>query len=262
MNQAEIETMGSHGWIRLSSGLYVAEDRMRLGKEFLTLDYLDGMNVDAFNRTASAYGVNIGERDLSPLARLVKVCVFLSRKHDDKSFIPDRKQYVDMALEVMYAKAMGAANAPELTGLYDRLTTGPSHAAAEVLDFYGGMIKKGEHRGKYHALRRRFDENGRLGVVGDVMIPGEGWIRAIDIMSGYPTSTEPDEKIFIENIGNLTLLHKGVQGYWKIGEEPRNGEERIIIQDPDSGHGRFLDSDASESLFCLSDSVGAIRLRR
>jgi hypothetical protein len=268
-----------HDWIRLPSGLYVTSDRMTDGRRYVTFEYLDRMDLGEFNQTARKYDVGI-ENDDPPLFKLVKFSTFLSRVLKDGSFIPDNAQYVSSALNIMKAKVLESRGARRLADLYDRLTVGPSNAVAEALEFCGPRIAAGEHEGKYRVIHYKLNEDAKLMAVGEILIPGEGWIRTLDFMSGYPSETSQDEETVIGNVSDVFLSGERpsgtsrveARGRWKLypgpetGErmEPEDGERRIVVRDPDFGHGRFLDADISLSLSGSpgdDPNIGALRMR-
>lgn len=255
-------------WVELPSGRYVSSGRMQYEGKGFRLSHAANMDVSAFNKLAGRYGVRIEETD-PPIDRLVNVSVLLSRMGNDNSFMPNNPQYVGMALDVAVAKTKydrlmqegktaEAERFKPLADFYKTLKGGPLDAVAEVLEFHE-LLSGGKHNGKYKATPHVFNGNGTLEPVDDaITIAPEGWTRALG-RRGYPTDTAKDE-CFIENIEDMALSGKDLQGYWFVGSDPV-GEQRIVLRGPVWDGERLLNADVGEGRsFSLGD-VGALRLR-
>lgn len=263
------ENTAQEGWVQRPCGSYVSSDRMQWNGKFFSLYDAAGMNVGEFNQLANKYDVQpLKESDL-PIDRFVRVSVLCSRMVKDGSLIQNNAQYVDMALDTAAAKAKydelmkrGAVQEAQkfnsLADLYKTLKTGPLDAVAEVLEFHE-KLTGGRNNGKYKATPHVFDRDGRLEPADDVIvIAPEGWQKMLG-RRGYPTDTDKRE-CFIENIENLALSGKDLQGYWFVGSDPV-GQQRIVLRDPSWGGGRLLSASVSVGRSCSREGVGALRLR-
>lgn len=286
VNGAKLSKIYAQNWIQRPSGLYVAENRMRADDAYVTFGYLKNMDVLKFNETASVYGVKIEDTD-SLICKMVKFSIFISKMLDDRSSMADNVQCLKIMLEALKAKMLQKPSvSPHALGMasfYDRLSLGPSIAIAEVLEFHGGEIEKGEDAGKHEATVYKFDSNANLIEVNEVKLPKGGKIKTLGVMSDYPTETYPPETdkdvgTAIENLGDIflserrsgggpTLSKREVKGEWNIGETPSDGERRMVIYNPHWGRDVLLDIDVSVGVFegfdgqVSDDNIGALRVR-
>lgn len=238
-------------WVKLPSGLYVSDDRMQKDGETFSLYSAANMDITAFNKEAKKYDVRIEASD-PPIDRLVKYSIFLSRKHSDGSSIPTNREYTDMALDTAAGRAKGDE---QLTSFYGTLTRGPWDATRDILKFQEKLKK-----GKYRVTLHRFNEDGELEPIDDIVIAGGGWTRALGARHGYAIETSNNECV-VENIENPALEGIDVKGYHHIGLEPEKDEQRIALRGPDWDDERLLDADLRERRSYSGEGVAALRLR-
>jgi hypothetical protein len=257
------------GWIGLPGGRYVSSDRMRYNDESFRLSDAANLNIGEFNKKAKQYDVQpIGESD-SPIDRLVRVSVLLSRMGKDNSFVPDNMQYVGMALDAAVAKAtyerllkegkiQEAERFKSLADFYKTLKAGPLDTVAEILQFHE-KIAGGRDSGKYMATPHVFDKNGILVEADEaIKIAPEGRMRMLG-RRGYPTDTS-EGRCFIENIEHAGLPDKDLQGYWLVGSDPV-GQQRIVLRGPLWDDEGPLSADVYGGRSYSDGRVGALRLR-
>jgi len=246
-------TTATGEWIRLPSGLFVSNGRMQKDGKLFTLYEAANMDLATFNKEAAQYVVHIDETD-APIDRLVKYSIFLSRRDKNGSQVLTNEEYVDMLLEV----AAGKAKEP-FTSLYKALKVGHLDATKDVLEFHG-KVSKGPNRGKYEVKLLRFDEYGRLQPIDEILVAPSGWIEAVGAKRKYPVETR---KYFtrIQNIEVPGIEENDASGYWNIGDEPREGEQRIDIHDPFWLGGNLLGARAKDGRSSREDA-GALRVHR
>jgi hypothetical protein len=238
-------------WVQLPSGLFVSNGRMQKDGKMLSLYGALTMDTAAFNREAAKYDVRMDESD-APIDRLVKYSVFLARRDNDSSAIPTNREYVDILLDTAAAKAKSAK---PLASFYGTLTDRTWDVVRDVLEFQENLPK-----GKYKATVLRFNEDGELEPVDDIVVPGNGWTRALGARHGYPIESSEDTCV-VENLDNPNLSGRNVKGYWYVGSDPV-GQQRLTLRHPCLGDKWLLRAIASRGRDCSDEGVGVIRLRR
>jgi len=241
--------MSCHDWVQLPSGLFVSDGRIQSNGKMLSLYGASAIDVTAFNKEATKYNVHIDNPD-APIDRLVKYSMFLARRDNDGSAMPTNRQYVDMVLDTAAAKANGTE---PLASFYDTLTDGTWDVVREVLEFQEKLP-----RGKYKAILLRFNEDGEIEPVDDVVVAGEGWVRAVGVRHGYPIETSSNE-CFVENLDVPNLLDGGIKGYWYVGSDL--GQQKLSLRGPRRNNGKLLVADASRPLSLSDGDMGALRVR-
>ncbi|MCK4827099.1 hypothetical protein KA005_65810, partial [bacterium] len=110
-------------WLKLPSRLYVSSDVMKSYDRKMfppitqyrnsiddddEISLLDAkyMNVDSLNRKAKRYDIHVDKSD-TPIERLVKYSVYLARKKDKTSYIPDNSETNTLLFDVATAKVKG-----------------------------------------------------------------------------------------------------------------------------------------------------------
>jgi len=224
---------------------------MQKDGKMLSLYGASTMDIGVFNREAAAYAVHMDESD-APIDRLVKYSLFLSRKDSNGSRIPTNAAYVDMALEIAAAKAKGIEL---VASSYDSLTNRPWDAVRDILEFQENLPKR-----RCRATLLRFNRDGEIEPVEDIVIAGEGWTRALGARHGYPIETSRDPCV-VENLGNPSLSGRPVRGYWFVGPNPV-GQQRLSLRGPNWDDEWRLDASVRASRTCSCTFVGALRLRR
>ena len=211
-------------WIPLPSGLFASNGRMQKDGKILSLYGTSTMDITAFNREAATYDVCMNESD-APIDRLVKYSIFLARRDNDNSAIPTNREYVDMLLDTAAAKTK---DAEPLASFHGTLTDGPWDAVRDVLEFQENLPK-----GKYKATVLRFNKDGELEPVDDIVVAGNGWTRVLGARHGYPIETSENVCI-VESLDNLNLSDGNVMGYWHVGSDPI-GKQRLTFHHPPLG---------------------------
>jgi hypothetical protein len=223
---------------------------MKKDGKMLSLYGASTMDIAAFNKEAAKYNVHMDESD-APVDRLVKYSVFLARRDNDSSTIPTNREYVDIVLDTAAAKAKGAE---PLASFYDTLTKGTWDAVGDMLEFREKLQKD-----KYRATLLRFNEGGEVEPEDDIVVAGEGWIRALGVRHGYPIETSRDPCV-AENLDNPNLLGGHLRGYWFVGSSPV-GQQRLVLRFPRWRNERLLNADVCEGRTCSDVGVGILRLR-
>ena len=211
------------GWLRTPGGLYVSAERMKWdGRPFRLYD-ADSIDARAFNEEAGQYGIRIEDKD-PPIGKLVKCSLLLSRKEGIHSQIPTKREYVDILAAAMAAEKTGEE--PLASFYKDIAYRHYWDAQREVLEFREAL-----KNGKYVATLYRFNDDGILEPVADIVIPPEGWIRVLGEGYGYPLETGPDE-CFLEGMENPAFEDSGIRGYFQMFKTPEKGEMYIMPNDP------------------------------
>ena len=237
-------------WVQLPSGRYVSNGRMQKDGRMLSLYRAAAMDVGAFNKEAAQYDVLMDESDL-PIDRLVKYSIFLSRKDDDGSHIPTNAEYTAMTLDT----AVSGTKGPEpLASFYAALTNGLWDALSDMLAFQEKLPG-----GRYKADLLRFNEDGKLEPVADIMVAGQGWIRVLGARHGYPIETSRDACV-VENLDDPDLSDKDIKGFWHVDPDPI-GQIRLVLRAPRCHDERLLFADVSKTRALSDSNTGALRMR-
>ena len=211
---------------------------MQSDSGFFSLSYATNMNVAVFNKTAAKYGVHIDETD-APIDRLVKHSVFLSRRDNDGSHVPTNEEYVDMLLEVAACKA----DEP-FASFYKALKAKQCDVTNDILEFHG-KVSEGPNKGKYEVKLLRFDEDGKLQPMDEILVAPDGWAVALGAKHKFPVETSKNP-CRTQNIEVPGLEDPDVSGYWAIGGEPNESEQRIDIRGPSWDDDRLLSANVNE----------------
>jgi hypothetical protein len=216
----------------------------------LSLYRAAAMDVGAFNKEAVQYDVLMDEADL-PIDRLVKFSLFLSRKDDDSSHTPTNAEYTAMTLDTAVARIKSTE---PLASFYATLTNGLRDALSDMLQFQEKLP-----RGGYKAALLRFNEDGKLEPVDDIMVAGQGWIRVLGARHGYPIETSRDACV-VENLDDPNLSDKDIKGFWYVDPDPI-GQIRLVLRNPRCNDGRLLFADVSKTRALSDRNTGALRVR-
>ncbi len=241
-------------WPEFSSGIYVSAGRMQADGRMFSLKDAANMDIDAFNKAAERFGVCIEDED-TPMHRLAKYSVFLSRNNDDNygnSRILNNPRYVATAIEAASKKKK-----EPFKSFYRMLTHDAVDFVGEILSFKE-HIKTGADKGKYIAERLVFNEDAELENEGPIKVAPEGWTRVLG-MSCYPIETST-ELCRIENIEIPGLSDKDSSGLWCVGGDPV-GQERIALRGPSWYDGRLLSASVCGGRSFSPVDVGALRSR-
>ncbi len=243
-------------WLRRPGGLFVSGKRLYRGDTFLSLDYLSRMNgaeINAFNQGVGQYDVCIEPTD-PPIDRLVKVCVYLSRRDKDGSHMFTKTGHDSMLVDVARHK-----NQKPMDAFYRllRKTTPPQwDVTSDVLKFLDE-----QKWGMRQALLFQFNEDGRLVPVDEIKIMVKnGCIRILGTR-GYPMDVSK-EQCSIENLVDTPLQGLDVEGYVYFGENPlAKNEEWITRCGPDWSGKRLFDFSVSVGRSYSYEFVGTLRER-
>lgn len=233
----------------MPSGLFVSNGRMQKDGKILDLYGASLMDIPTFNKEAAAYDVHMDEADL-PVDRLVKYAIFISRRNDDDSKIPTNREYVAIILDTVAARVKSSK---PLASLYGTLTK-DWDVVRDLLEFQETLPK-----GRYKATLLRFNEDGKLEPVDDIVIAGDGWTRVLDARHGYPVETSRDTCV-VENLDHPGLSGRSIKGYWFVGPNSV-GKQRLTLRDPRSPDEWLLGAFASRSRSCSDERIGVIRVK-
>jgi hypothetical protein len=250
-------------WVHLPGGLNVLNHRLQKDGKVFSLYDASVMDIRAFNKKAARYSVRIESSDW-PIVRMVKYVACLSSKWNDGSFLPSNAGYNSMVQDVAVAKAR---EQEPLASVYGTLTDGTMDVTKDVVVFREKLPD-----GKHRATLLRFAGHGLLSPVEDITVAETGRIKTLGEY-GYPTETikEPALKDPMDNpkLSGLKVRIEGIDpvlsgtdaiGHWEIGQEPVNGEQRIVTHKPDVMYKGIFSMSAAERLSCTSNEVSALLL--
>lgn len=256
-------------WLKLPSMLYVSSDVMKSYdrkmfpsitpyRKFIDDDneisLLDAkyMNVDSLNRKAKRYDIHVDKSD-TPIERLVKYSVYLARKKDKTSHIPGNSETNTLLFDVATAKVKGDKS---LADFFEKFPNVYSFVTREILEFRGK--RKG---GEYSANRYIFNENdGVLEKKDTIIVPGQGYMRAIDPDNGYPIETS-EERGPIENLKDMGLECGDLRGYWFIGLPPKKHESRLVTRHLHQSGSCLVNINVDDNIFHADNQHYALLLR-
>jgi len=235
----------TNGWMQLPSGVCISTDRTLKGgeREPFTLHDAIFMDKEAFNKEAEEYGIHINKTD-DPIDRMVKYSIFLARKKDGGSRMFSNENYVDMLLEV----AAGKGKEP-VASVYYNITKGVGwDAIRDVLEFQG-KVNDGPNKGKHEVRLLRFDDNGALQPIDEILVAPQGCITALGARRKYPIETS-ETQCRIHNIETSTPDNFDADGLWYVGKEPEKGEQRVVLHIPYPYRSGLFGVDISRTRSC------------
>jgi hypothetical protein len=233
----------------MPTGLYVSAGLMQLRGRILNLYDASRTDPKAFNGDAEEYGLRMEEND-PPLDRMAKVAAYLSKRDGDGSRLPSFPEDIAFSLEAAGAKYAGSP----VADLYEKLKT-QWRVTADILEFHEKLPS-----GTYRVTLHRFSEDGALEPLKDINIAGGGFMEVLGT-HGYPVSTQK-RKCQIQNTLDISgLSEQDTTGYWYIGNEPSEGEERIVLCGPGWSGDGLLDAGVHVGRSYSDEGVAALRIR-
>ena len=199
--------------------------------------------------------------DESAVDKYVKAVIVLGRMSGERVNVPTNKEYIDMMIETVHAKANGRE---PLASFYKTLTAAITDDLTRDIIEFQGEIDSGPDKGKYVATLLRFNDDGILEPVDDIVIAKEGYIKEID-KHGLPVTTTKEWGP-IENIDTDGLEPPETRGKLMFsmysGLPPEIGEQRMVLHSPGFESLGFFFTKMSENRDSKSNGVGSLRVKR